>query len=209
MPKKETSRSIQAANTKQRILSAAVKLFEQYGVQNVTINDISEAAQCSTGNIYHYFQGKGHIIACLNQPRDDEYTQFKEQLDTDPQYSSLTSEEKLISFFVFVCGSAAKDTENLSNLYIYALKFKEQNILMVDKTRALHNIYSDLFQELIRDGRLDEDADLTSYIQNMVILCRGILMDYQVGKIPFDVEMKARELITAYLKGTLKQPTAG
>lgn len=204
MPKKETSRSIRAAKTKQRILAAAIKLFEQYGVQNVTINDISEAAHCSSGNIYHYFQGKGHIIACLNQPRDDEYLQYKEQLDTDVQYRHLTSEEKLIYFFVFVCTSSVRDKENLSNLYMYALKFKDQNILMVDRTRALHNIYTELFNELMRDGRLDEDTDISALIQNMIILCRGILIDYQVGKMPFDVEQKARELITAYLKGTLK-----
>lgn len=204
MPKKATKRSLQAANTKQRILAAALKLFDEHGVENVSINDISEAAQCSSGNIYHYFKSKDHIIACLNQPRDDEYLEFKERLDSDGQYASLSPVDKLIAFFVFMCTAAARDTDNMSKLYIYALKYKDQNVLLVDKSRDVRNIYIDLLTDIMNGGRLDPDADCDELTQNIVILCRGILMELQIGKGDFDVAEKSRHMISAYLAGILK-----
>ncbi|MDO4960415.1 MAG: TetR/AcrR family transcriptional regulator, partial [Eubacteriales bacterium] len=41
--------------TKSRIVSAAWKLFYQYGYNNTTIDDIAELSQTSKGTFYHYF----------------------------------------------------------------------------------------------------------------------------------------------------------
>ena len=45
-----------ANQTKSRIVTAAWKLFYQYGYDNTTIDDIVDAAQTSKGSFYHYFE---------------------------------------------------------------------------------------------------------------------------------------------------------
>ena len=44
--------------TKSRIVSAAWRLFYQYGYDNTTIDDIVEASNTSKGSFYHYFESK-------------------------------------------------------------------------------------------------------------------------------------------------------
>ena len=47
---------------KQNILNASLKLFSEYGVQKVSIQEIAQNAQVSQVTIYNYFGGKDELI---------------------------------------------------------------------------------------------------------------------------------------------------
>lgn len=59
------SRKMQAKETKQRIISAARKLFEAKGFEKVTIEEIAQAALVSVPTIYALFQSKIGILRSL------------------------------------------------------------------------------------------------------------------------------------------------
>ncbi len=46
-----------AADTRTRILAAALKLFRKHGYHGVGLNDILELAQAPKGSLYHHFPG--------------------------------------------------------------------------------------------------------------------------------------------------------
>lgn len=50
-------------NTKERILAAALQLFNAQGEANVTTNHIAAHLGMSPGNLYYHFRNKNHIIA--------------------------------------------------------------------------------------------------------------------------------------------------
>ena len=52
--------------TKGRIVSAAWKLFYQYGYNNTTIDDIVEESNTSKGSFYHYFSSKDDLMGSLS-----------------------------------------------------------------------------------------------------------------------------------------------
>lgn len=52
-------------NTKDRILEAALNLFNQQGTGSVSTNHIAEALKISPGNLYYHFRSKDEIIRAL------------------------------------------------------------------------------------------------------------------------------------------------
>lgn len=55
------------AKTSDRVLDAAVRLFNRRGTKAVTTNHIAEAAGISPGNLYYHFRNKEEIIRAIFQ----------------------------------------------------------------------------------------------------------------------------------------------
>ena len=72
-----------ANQTKSRIVTAAWKLFYQYGYENTTIDDIVDAAQTSKGSFYHYFESKDALLSSLSYLFDEKYKELEAQMDPD------------------------------------------------------------------------------------------------------------------------------
>lgn len=54
-----------AVKTKDRILQAALALFNQLGESNVTTHAIAEAAEISSGNLHYHFPAKKDLVTTL------------------------------------------------------------------------------------------------------------------------------------------------
>ena len=54
-----------------RILRAAAKLFTEHGFSNVTVEQITEAADVGKGTFFNYFPTKEHILVAMAQERKD------------------------------------------------------------------------------------------------------------------------------------------
>ena len=70
-----------ANQTKSRIVSAAWKLFYQYGYDKTTIDDIVELSQTSKETFYHYFGSKDDLLSSLSYLFDKKYEELEETMD--------------------------------------------------------------------------------------------------------------------------------
>ena len=85
--------------TKSRIVSAAWRLFYQYGYDNTTIDDIVEASNTSKGSFYHYFESKDALMGSLSYLFDEKYEELMDDVDElhkmlSSSIKTLKSEEK-------------------------------------------------------------------------------------------------------------------
>ena len=67
MEAKVRVRQARAAETRKRIIAAAKKLITENGFENVSIEDIANEAEVSTGSFYTYFKKKEDVVEELNQ----------------------------------------------------------------------------------------------------------------------------------------------
>ena len=65
-----------AAENRQRILNTALKLFEEYGVEQVSMNQIANEAQVGPGTLYRRYRNKSEL--CLDLIKDNVDTLFND-----------------------------------------------------------------------------------------------------------------------------------
>jgi len=58
-------RERRSAETRLRLFRCALKLFSESGFSNVTVEDITEAADVGKGTFFNYFEGKDHVLGLL------------------------------------------------------------------------------------------------------------------------------------------------
>src|SRR5512146_3187725 len=58
-------RERRAAETRLRLFRCALQLFSEHGFSNVTVEDITEAADVGKGTFFNYFQSKDHVLGVL------------------------------------------------------------------------------------------------------------------------------------------------
>lgn len=66
IPRKPVNRTKKrVAKTKKKLLSAALEVFSEYGVDATTIDDITQRADLGKGTFYRHFSDKAEIMGCL------------------------------------------------------------------------------------------------------------------------------------------------
>lgn len=59
---KNTKREVQAKETRNRILRAAVRLFARQGYHKTTIADLAQAIELTSGAVFHHFASKESLL---------------------------------------------------------------------------------------------------------------------------------------------------
>jgi AcrR family transcriptional regulator len=68
--------------TEQRIFLAALKLFEQQGFMNTTVEQITEAADVGKGTFFNYFPSKEHVLLAVFAMVTEHFTELERQVPT-------------------------------------------------------------------------------------------------------------------------------
>jgi AcrR family transcriptional regulator len=88
-----------AAENRARILEVARKLFDEYGVGEVNMADIAQAAEVGKGTLYRRFASKGQLCYAL---MDDDLADFQDEMLARMQQMTQDGISKLrqLSFFL-------------------------------------------------------------------------------------------------------------
>jgi len=90
-------REIQSLETKQKIFSTALSLFDEKGYDNVTINDICRQIGLTKGAFYHHFNSKSDILIMKYKFNEDTLLKYYHSISTDRPLQKL---EKIINRFI-------------------------------------------------------------------------------------------------------------
>ena len=58
-------RARKKAESRERILAAAIRIFSERGIEEATVDEIASAADVGKGTIYNYFQTKEEIVVAF------------------------------------------------------------------------------------------------------------------------------------------------
>ncbi|HBE76309.1 MAG TPA: TetR/AcrR family transcriptional regulator [Firmicutes bacterium] len=193
MAKKMTNRSKQALNTKKRIYQGGVKLIEQYGYENVTVDQIAKKARVSVGTYYHYFQSKFDLFVEIYR-QGDEYFKAKvpELLD---QYDNCAA--RTVAYFAIYAQLSMDDGIGMvRNLYM------PTNKMFLTHGRAMQDLLTDILRQGQENGELTHAEAPEKITEQLFVAARGVIFDWSLhdGKndLIADMEDMIHRLIVTY-----------
>jgi AcrR family transcriptional regulator len=135
-----------AAENRQRILNAAIKLFKQNGVEQVSMNQIANEAHVGSGTLYRRYRNKSEL--CLDLIKDNVDLLFNNIETYLDQNQSIQPSERLKGILrLFICFREKKAQLLIGVEYsssINQLSAKMQSPIFTE----VHQLFVELFNEM-------------------------------------------------------------
>lgn len=185
------------ANTKGKIVSAAWKLFYQYGYDNTTVEDIVEASGTSRGSFYHYFDGKDALLSSLSYLFDEKYEELATQID--PKLSAI---EKLqfINQELFLLIENTVSIELLSRLFAMHLTTNGEKHLL-----NTNRIYYKLLRQITIEGKeagiFKDNLSVNDITRAYAMLERGMMYEWCISGGNYSLCQNAQIMMPLFLEG--------
>lgn len=199
----DVSRAEKAKIAKERIMDAATELFSQKDFEEVSMQEIAKAANCTAGNIYHYFSSKEELMLHTMDSLDDEYQKFYQKLQNAPEYCELPASQKLQLFLEEVM-CIMSEGKHLTNVYIYVLKRPQSGMMLLSESRFVYRTYQEMIAQMQETGELSSQQDPQTVLSQIVTLTRGIMMEWLFHEKAGDIRKCSRELFDVYFRGLLQ-----
>ena len=197
MTEKMTSRKLQALEMRSRIQSVALDLFDRKGFENVSVEEIAQAAGCSVGNIYHYFKSKDELVVHATELVDIAYARLEPMYLADPTRSGY---EKLLDFVGQSLRVSVADSF-LYKCFIQSIKYPEQGILKKSGKRTYFRLLSELVELCHQEGSIAPQYKTEDVVEYLVTLHRGMLFEYRIYEGNFDLTARGRAMAKLLLDG--------
>lgn len=189
MAEKLTPRKLQAIETRANIQRAAMKLFEEHGYENVSVEDIAHAAGCSVGNIYHYFKGKEQLSLQVISSVDKEYSKLMVKYKKDSTHSAKENLLDFIEQAITIC----MEDEFIFKGISHGLRYPEQGVLKYREDRPFYVLINQLVKACQEEGSISPKLDPMDLTTHITISIRGTIIEWRLNEGRFDVISFARK----------------
>ena len=188
------------SDTKGRIVSAAWKLFYQYGYSNTTIDDIVEESNTSKGSFYHYFSSKDDLMGSLSYLFDEKYEELSETMNP-----SLSPLEKLITMNqeLFLMVENTVSVSMLSQLFAAQLTSMSEKHLL-DPDRTYYKLLRQIAIEGQSQGLFRDDLSVNDITKAYALFERGMMYDWCISSGNYSLCQYSEKMLPLFIAGLTK-----
>jgi TetR/AcrR family transcriptional regulator, transcriptional repressor for nem operon len=190
---KPVPRSRRRAETRQRLMDAALGVFARNGYERATVDEIVREAGFSKGAFYVHFEAKEDIFWAMLEERTKHLQEaFREAADLDLPVSQNLA---MILRSIF---SQNRDDPLWSALFMEFAAHASRNHKVRDQLATLHRSWRDFAMEALDRGRdaglvrKDLDVEFASSVQIAVV--EGMLMQSRLAPDTFDLDSTVEPL---------------
>lgn len=188
MKKKLTSRTRQADATRKRIYNTAIRLFKQYGYEQVSVSQIAKAANVGIGTFYHYYESKIELFMKIFVNVEDYFSEFK-NLD----FTSSPEETIQRYFYQYAKLNEAAGIEIIQNLA------NPQNRKSLDGNQDFELILTSILKKYQELGKIKNNESAEDICDLFFISARGVMFDWCIKHGQYDLAEKTRYVIERLL----------
>ena len=182
------------------ILQVSLKLFNEFGSENISTNEIAKKTDISTGTLYYYFKNKEEIVFTIW----DIITQQHEESFQKRTTENMSAKEKILEYFNFNECQEEFDKEQILILFQHFV-----SSMLIDKTKLYTAYFESFFQkdynfistclnEGIKKGEfIIDDVDMLT--NNIIMLLKGLLVKSKASNMNFDETQKILSKHVIYL----------
>ena len=184
-------------NTKQKIVSAAWKLFYEQGYDDTTIEDIVFESGTSKGSFYHYFAGKDALLGSLNILFDEKYEELDKTMDPETDaYDKLV----FMNHELFRMIDTSVSVELLSRLLSSQLITHGEKHLL-DRKRTYFKMLRKIVRQGQERGQIRSDLSTNQIINDYAMFERALMYDWCMEEGEYSLVQNADRLMPAFLNG--------
>ena len=195
-----TNREIQAAKTRDKLYETALKLINQKGFENVSVEDITQTAGVAKGTFYHHFDSKENLLYYTYVYLDSYYDRALEQAKKKDSFLSAYTEFVIESY---------KRFEGLGRNLVRALcmnLFTEENRkAMLSKDRALYSSIEYLMSVGKKEGVIDKNLNFKEFSDVYITMLIGIETYWSLSEGSESLSDYAQKCLGRLLNGFLKR----
>ena len=185
-------RQLQAANTKNNIMLAAISLFASHGFEKVTIEDITQKAGTSKGSFYSHFKSKYDVVlerfADLNSANYEFYEKAQqknepfEQLLTYLQCTTDYSMNELgLDFTKVVYISQINDSSSANRFFL-------------DESRPIFNLLDKIIKNGQKKGVFRKEVSSQAMVRLYIRLLRVVTYEWCMCDGRFNLTRESQKL---------------
>ncbi|MDQ0270400.1 TetR/AcrR family transcriptional regulator [Cytobacillus purgationiresistens] len=194
-------RQKKALQTKNKILTAALSLFNEKGFSNVTVDEIIEKTNSSKGAFYNHFKSKHDIFFEKFKEIDHFYLdELLPQLEKD-----APANVKLKTFFKiemeFIESEFGWDVTR--SIYEAELNVERESFFLIPD-RPLYQILKNLCEEGQEAGLFRTDITSEQMVTILARMIRGILYDWSISKGQYSLSSEQDLLFDVAIRGLTK-----
>jgi len=197
-----TPRKIKGRETRRKLYESAESLFEQRGFEDVSVDDIVEAAGVSKGTFYVHFESKDALIVALAidyvGKADTNYQAHLDALPADaPAADALLSLiGKIADVLTGVIGH-----NRMRNLYKVQLTRTVDIEIVMGYNRRLYGLFGDVLSRGVRRGEFKTGMPIDTLAQHFVMAMRGLTYEWCARFPDFDLKEQALMHFSILLEG--------
>lgn len=136
------------SQTKEKILTEAIKLFYQKGFENTTIEDIQKGAGIARGSIYYHFTSKVDILEAIVDRMAEQIIKVLNPL----VYGEKSFTEKLHAFFETSINIKMEKFKREILFYLDFLKNRKNYFFHYKIVEKYRNIISQMLGKILEEG---------------------------------------------------------
>lgn len=197
--KEMTNRQKQAVKTKKQILETSLKLMREQGFDGVTIKQICDEVNVSTGAFYHHLKSKEGIIIEGYSECDDYFNEY-----VINNLKSTNTIDKILEYI----GQQAEYAEMLGVdiiTQVYRIQLTSGNEFFLSQTRGLPKNLLSLIEQGQEEGLLRSDYEANKICKELLLISRGAIYNWAQSEGDFVLTDYCREIISHHLHYFIKK----
>ncbi len=184
-------------NTKGKIVSAAWKLFYEYGYDETTVEDIIYESKTSKGSFYHYFEGKDSLLGTLSFLFDEKYEELIPQI-TD--YMNSVDALLFLNRELFLMIEDSIAINLLSGLLSTQLVTKGEKHLL-DRNRVYYKLLRQIVTQGQKKGEIRCDLSVGDIVKMYAMAERSLMYDWCLCNGEYSLSTYAKSAMPVFLSG--------
>ncbi|EAZ87518.1 TetR/AcrR family transcriptional regulator [Lysinibacillus fusiformis] len=194
-----TNRQKKALETRDKLLKTSLDLFNKFGFEHVTVEQITKACHVSKGTFYTHFPSKYDVILEKFKELDHFYSTVEKNIDP-----TLPASEKILFVYQeqmkYLTNVVGKDL--LRTVYTAAMTNQvKQDHYLINPERKIFQIMNTYIEEGLQQGELRHDVSAHE-VQAIIQRCmRANVYDWLIHGENFDLAAEMNRFTAIVLNG--------
>ncbi len=184
------NRSIQAQKTKEKLYNTSIKLFRSKGFDNVTIQDITKAANVSVGLFYNYYKSKYDILNQQFLLADEIFKNF-----VNNKVKGSTTKEKMKNYMLFYIDFVKNQPFDFTKIL-----YNNNNTLFIKEGRAMQTLLDPFIEEGKMSGEITVSMSTKEINEFLYQSMRGLIFHWCLHEGRFDIHQRAEKYLDLIIK---------